>query len=264
MSHLVITGHSRGLGAALAENFLRRGFAVLGLARSENPELAALAAALPEGAGKLLQFAIDLADTAALLAWLDGPALRDFLAPAQTVHLINNAGLLQPVGPLGTQDGAALARNVAVNVTAPMLIANALPAAAPSGIDCRILHISSGVGRRPCAGWSVYAATKAALDHHARSAALDQQATLRIASIAPGVVDTDMQAEIRTSDPALFPLLPQFEALKRDGLLSSPADCAEKLARYLTSPGFSSGDVLDLREMNLPPPEPYPAPAQLP
>lgn len=259
MSHLVITGHSRGLGAALAENFLRRGFAVLGLARSENPELEALAAraaALPEGAGKLRQVAIDLADTDGLLAWLNGPALRDFLAPARAVYLINNAGLLQPVGPLGTQDDAALVRNVAVNVTAPMLLANALMATAPGGVDCRILHISSGVGRRPCAGWSVYAATKAALDHHARSAALDNLATLRIASIAPGVIDTDMQAEIRTSDPAHFPLLPQFHALKRDGLLSSPADCADKLARYLTSAGFSSGDVLDLREMNLPPPEP--------
>lgn len=264
MSHLVITGHSRGLGAALAENFLQRGFAVLGLARRPNPELVALearAAARPECVGKFRQLAIDLADTAALLTWLDGPTLRDFLAPAQAVYLINNAGLLQPVGPLGSQNGAALARNVAVNLTAPMLLANAFPAAAPSGVDCRILHISSGVGRRPCAGWSVYAATKAALDHHARSAALDNLATLRIASIAPGVIDTDMQAEIRTSDPAHFPLLPQFHALKRDGLLSSPADCAEKLARYMTSAGFSSGDVLDLREMNLPPPEP---PTQLP
>lgn len=256
MSHLVITGHSRGLGAALAENFLRRGFAVLGLARSRSPDLDRLAANNQELAGKLHQVAIDLADTAALLAWLNGPALRDFLAPAKAVYLINNAGLLQPVGPLGTQDGAALARNVAVNVTAPMLLANALPAAA-RGVDCRILHISSGVGRRPCAGWSVYAATKAALDHHARSAALDEQATLRIASIAPGVIDTDMQAEIRASDPAHFPLLPQFHALKRDGLLSSPADCAEKLARYLTSAEFSSGEVLDLREMK-------PTPAQLP
>lgn len=258
MSHLVITGHSRGLGAALAENFLRRGFAVLGLARSENPELEARVAALPELPGKFSQVAIDLADTAGLLAWLNGPTLRDFLAPAQAVYLINNAGLLQPVGPLGSQDSTALARNVAVNVTAPMLLANALVASAPAGVDCRILHISSGVGRRPCAGWSVYAATKAALDHHARSAALDQLTTLRIASIAPGVVDTDMQAEIRASDPAHFPLLPQFHALKRDGLLSSPADCADKLARYLTSAEFSSGAVLDLREMDLPPP------AQLP
>lgn len=261
MSHLVITGHSRGLGAALAENFLQRGFAVLGLARRPNPELEERAVALPERAGKFRQVAIDLADTAALLAWLNGPALRDFLAPAQAVYLINNAGLLQPVGPLGGQDGAALARNVAVNVTAPMLLANTLVGSAPAGVGCRVLHISSGVGRRPCAGWSVYAATKAALDHHARSAALDEQATLRIASIAPGVVDTDMQAEIRASNPAHFPLLPQFHALKRDGLLSSPADCAEKLARYLTSADFSSGAVLDLREMKLPP---APAPAQLP
>lgn len=242
MSHVIITGHSRGVGAALADNLLQRGFFVLGLSRHQNQDIARR---FPES---LKEVTIDLADTASLIAWIDGDHLKSFFSAAKRAYLINNAGLLQPVGPLGTQDNSALAQSIAVNVTAPMLLANALVAATPAGILRRVLHISSGVGRRPCAGWSVYSATKAALDQHARSAALDAVSDLEIASIAPGVIDTDMQVEIRSSDPEKFPPLAQYIALKRQGLLSSPAVCAEKLASYLVSDSFKNGDVVDVRD----------------
>lgn len=243
MSHAIITGHSRGVGAALAGQLLQQGFTVLGLSRQRNPSLAALAD------GRLIESRLDLADTAHLMDWLATGNLQKFLVNATRACLINNAGLLQPVGPLGTQDPAAIDRSIAVNVTAPMLLANAFAAAVPAGIDSRVLHISSGVGRRPCAGWSVYSATKAALDMHARSAALDVTPGLRVASIAPGVIDTDMQTEIRASDPAKFPPLSQFLALKNDQLLSTPEACAKKLARYLLSDDFTSGAVVDVRDM---------------
>jgi benzil reductase ((S)-benzoin forming) len=243
MSHAIITGHTRGVGAALAEQLLQRGFAVLGMARGRN---LALEQRFPE---QLAEIRLDLSDPVALLGWLGASALREFLAPASAVYLINNAGLLQPVGPLGTQEGPALMRSVATNVTAPLLLSNAVVAATKPDVRCRILHISSGVGRRPCAGWSVYSATKAALDQHARSAGLDGLPNVAIASIAPGVIDTDMQTEIRASDPEKFPPLAQFHALKRDGLLSTPAACAEKLLRYLLADEFVSGAVVDVREM---------------
>jgi len=245
MFHAIVTGHSRGLGAAIAENLLQRGLPVLGLARRENLELAV------RFAQGLRQVRVDLADSTALLAWLDGPELRDFLAGADKVLLINNAGALQPVGPLGTQDGGAIARSVALNVTAPLLLSNAVVAASPAAIERRVMHVSSGVGRRPCAGWSVYCATKAAVDHHARTAATDLVPGLIIASLAPGVIDTEMQAEIRASDAAKFPSLPQFQALKRDGLLSTPADCAGRLVNYVLSKRCRNGDVADLRDQDL-------------
>lgn len=243
MFHAIVTGHSRGLGAAIADNLLQRGLPVLGLARRENTQLAA------RFAKGLRQECLDLADSTALLAWLEGPALREFLGGADKVLLINNAGSLQPVGPLGTQDGRAIARSVALNVTAPLLLSNAVVAAAPAATEQRVLHVSSGVGRRPCAGWSVYCATKAALDHHARTAATDQVPGLIIASLAPGVIDTEMQAEIRASDATKFPSLQQFQALKRDGLLSSPADCANRLVGYVLSERCRNGDIADLRDL---------------
>lgn len=243
MDHAIVTGHSRGLGAAIAETLLDRGARVLGLARHANADLAR------RFGTRLQQVPIDLADAGALSAWLAGDTLQAFLADAPRILLINNAGSLQPVGPLGSQDNAAIARTVALNVTAPLMLSNALLAASPTASDRRILHVSSGVGRRPLPGWSVYCATKAAIDHHARTVATDRFTGLRIASVAPGVVDTDMQAEIRASNPQAFPLLDQFRALKRDGQLSSPQDCARRLVDYLLSDRFEDGAIADLREL---------------
>lgn len=241
-NRLILTGHSRGLGAAIGERFLDQGGAVLGISRRGNPPLAA------RFRETLQEIALDLADAGSLLRWLSGTRLKHFLEGAERVYLINNAGLLPPVGPVGTQDGEAIVRSVALNVTAPFLLANAVAQAAPADAPCRILHISSGVGRRPCAGWSVYSATKAALDHHARSAGLDATPHLKIASLAPGVVDTDLQAEIRAGDAAAFPLLPQFLKLKEENLLVSPQASAEKILRYLLADDFKTGDIADVRE----------------
>jgi NAD(P)-dependent dehydrogenase (short-subunit alcohol dehydrogenase family) len=237
----IVSGHSRGLGAAIAHQLLLRGIPVLALARNSN---AVLAAAFPQ---LLREVALDLADSDALAGWLAGTALADFAAGADAVALVNNAGMLQPVGPLGTQDATAIARAVALNVAAPLLLANAVAAVA-SG-ECRILHVSSGAARSAYAGWSVYGATKAALDQHARAVAEEQIVGQRIVSLAPGVIDTEMQAEIRAVAAERFPLKSRFEALKRDGQLSSAENCAGRLVAFLLSDGFGGQAVADLRQL---------------
>jgi benzil reductase ((S)-benzoin forming) len=85
----ILTGHTRGLGAAIAANLLDRNIPVLGLARGRVPD-----------ADLLVQREIDLADPGALLDWLGGTGLSDFLAASKTVLLINNAGTVQPFGLL--------------------------------------------------------------------------------------------------------------------------------------------------------------------
>ena len=106
---------------------------------------------------------------------------------------------------------------------------------------------ASGAGSSAYAGWSVYCASKAALDHHARAVALDRTPGLRIASIAPGVIDTDMQAEIRATSDDRFPDRHRFEALKRDGKLRLPDDAARELVDALLAPDFGEEPVADLR-----------------
>jgi NAD(P)-dependent dehydrogenase (short-subunit alcohol dehydrogenase family) len=172
--------------------------------------------------------------------------LQSFLAGADTALLVNNAGMLQPVGPLSGHDPAEVARAISLNVAAPLMLAAAV--AATDAAERRVLHVSSGAGRNAYPGWAIYCAGKAALDHHARAAALDQSNGLRIVSLAPGVIDTDMQAQIRATDVEHFPLRDKFQALKADGALASPEDCAGKLVAFALSPGFGKDAVADLRD----------------
>ncbi len=218
----VVTGHTRGLGAAISEQLAASGWVVLGLARSGEES-------------------VDLGDPSALVAWLSTPRLADFLSDADEIWLVNNAGVLGPAELAGAQDAVATVNAVNLNVTAPILLTDAVLRYRPGGVPVRIAHISSGAGRRPLPGWSVYCATKAALDHHAVTVASEHHDGVRIAAVAPGVVDTDMQAEIRSS--AGFPLRDDFVALKERGELASPAAAAASVIRLMGSDDFGETPV---------------------
>ena len=242
----IVTGHTRGLGAALAEQLLARGIAVLGLSRSRH---ATLKASFPM---QLEEIELELADPARVAQWIATDALRGFVSGAQTVLLINNAGMVQPIGPIEGQDAAAVASAVGLNVATPLMLASALAATSADASDRRIVHISSGAARNAYAGWSIYCATKAALDHHARAVALDQNRALRICSLAPGVIDTNMQATIRSSGTDQFPLREKFEDLKRNGQLSTPEQCATQVLDYALGDTFGQMPVADIREIAKP------------
>ena len=66
--------------------------------------------------------------------------------------------------------------------------------------------------------------------------------------MAPGVIDTDMQAELRGSDAALFPERARFVKLQADGALSSPGDCARRLLARLERADFGQAVIADIRE----------------
>lgn len=236
----VVTGHTRGLGAAIAAELASRGIPVLGIARGHSGALEA------QWGGLVTQVALDLGDPAALRGWLATDGLRAFLDGCPLALLVNNAGTVQPVGPLDTQDPAAVAMAVGLNVSAPLVLSAALAGLRADG--CRILHVSSGAGRNAYPGWSIYCATKAALDHHARAVALDGAPGLRICSLAPGIIDTGMQAEIRATPEQRFPMRGRFVELKESGQLSAPADCAARVVDYLLDPSFGARPVDDLRD----------------
>ena len=237
----LVTGHSRGIGEAVAAHLLSRGVRVLGVARRENRDLANRFPALR-------QASLDVADGAALKRWVASGAMRSFFEGAESPLLVNNAGVLQPIGPLQTQDLELVTRAVAVNVGAVMALSAAFVQTTSAAASRRILHVSSGAGRKAYAGWSIYCSTKAAIDQHARCVALDRTPNLLISSVAPGVVDTDMQAEIRASTDDRFPDRPRFVAMHRDKALPSAEQTGARLAEYLLSDVFGREPVFDLRD----------------
>lgn len=243
MIRAIVTGHSRGLGAAIANILLARDIAVLGISRHGN---AALTERYPQ---RLDEVALDLADSAALARWLEKESLAGLMNGTDTLLLVNNAGLLAPVGPLPSQPPASIAQSLACNIGAALMLAAAAAHVAAGKGNLRILHLSSGAGRNAIPGWSVYGAGKAALDHHARAVATDASPGIRICSLAPGVIDTDMQTEIRATPPENFPLRARFEQLKVNGGLARPEDCAARIVEFLLSPGFGETPVADLREL---------------
>ena len=231
----IVTGHTKGLGAAIAAELIKRGIPVLGLARGRAAAVSDL----------LTEIEVDLSDSAALAAFVEGDTLAGWLRDEGATLLVNNAGVVAPVGPLAAQDPLAALRAVTLNVAAPLALAAAVVRASRG--ERRILHVSSGAGRNAYPGWSVYCATKAALDRHAEAVLQDGDPTVRCCSLAPGVIDTGMQAQIRATPETHFPMKERFVQLKQEGALAAPADCARKLVAYLLAPGFGSTPVDDLR-----------------
>ncbi|WP_314377738.1 SDR family NAD(P)-dependent oxidoreductase [Neisseria elongata] len=240
MRKAVISGHSRGLGYALAEHYLRTGWAVFGLARGR---------ADLRPSENLFQAELDLSDAGLLAQKLSDGLLADFIRDADELLLINNAGTTAPNALLGRQGLSEIVRAVALNVTAPLLLSDYLLSARPDGVHLKIVHIGSGAGRREYAGWSVYGAGKAALDRHALCAAAEGHPTFSIACIAPGVVDTEMQREIRNADCRDFPLQPRFRALKDGAKLQSAADTAAKIAAMIEAENFGCKPLADVRDV---------------
>lgn len=242
----IVTGSSRGLGRAVVEQLLARGHHVLALARAKTE--------LPVPAGATLEaWQVDLAAPAAVAerlgAWLqaqDGTAVS-------AVNLINNAATVSTPAPLADSDLAELGNAVRVGLEAPLLLSAAfLRATASWACPRKLMLVSSGLGRRAMAGSASYCAAKAGLDHLARALALEEAALpngARVVSLAPGVIDTDMQVQLRSADAARFPERVRFQGLKDSGQLDSPAQAAAKLLRALDRADYGSNPVSDVREM---------------
>lgn len=240
MNVTVITGASRGLGLAMAQQRLAEGHRVLCIAR-RSPQLQHPA---------LEAWTADLADAAPVAArlapWL--AALQD----VQSIALINNAGVISQLAPLERVAAADLTNALRVGLEAPALLSAAfLQATAGWAVPRKVLLISSGLGRRAMAGSASYCAAKAGLDHLARAVALEQAALpngARIVSLAPGVIDTDMQVQLRSADPAAFPDRARFVGLKEGGQLDSPARAAARCLHLLDHPDFGTNPVADVRD----------------
>lgn len=250
MTHLtLITGASRGMGLAMARQLLAAGHDLLCMARKVNDELAAQAQRLGR---RCEQWPQDLARADAVTGRLDTWLRAQDWEALSSVTLINNAGLIPRIASLEDIPALEMRDALRVDLEAPMLLTGAfLGATAHWRIPRKVLNISSGLGRKAMASQAVYCAAKAGMDHFTRCIALEQAALpngARVCSLAPGVIDTDMQVQLRGADPDRFPDRGNFVGLKDKGVLSSPEEAAARVLAYLARADFGSHPVGDVRD----------------
>jgi len=228
----VITGASRGLGAGLAAAFRERGLR-LGLCARSEP-------ALPDGPDVVAR-RLDVRDPAALAAFT-----ADVEARFGAIELwINNAGVLEPIAPLRDVAPDAARAHLEVNVLGVLLGTQAFVRhLRRRGGEGVLVNVSSGAAQKAYAGWSVYCAAKAAVDRLTECVALEEAASgLRAYSVAPGVIDTDMQALIRAMPPERFPDAPRFVERKRTGSFNTPGFVAEHVLALAFDPAARPAEV---------------------
>jgi benzil reductase ((S)-benzoin forming) len=248
-THLtIITGASRGMGLALAQRLAVPGNTLLCISRHANPALEQQAKAQNVA---LTQWPADLSDAAPVAqqfaAWLSGKA-HDFAS----VTLVNNAGMIPAIAPLSDVPASDISAAMRVGVEAPMLLTSAfLQATASWAIPKKVLNVSSGLGRRAMASQAGYCAAKAAMDHFTRCLALEEALKphgAKVCSLAPGVIDTDMQVQLRAARDSSFPDKANFVGMKQSGALTSPHEAAGRLIAYLARADFGSNPVGDVRD----------------
>ena len=219
----IVTGASRGIGAHLVREILREPDAVvLGISRKASSE------------ARVQSVLADLATPEGRRAAMQAVEAKLLERPWAKAVLLNNAGMVEPVASIERLDPEELERNIGLNVTAVIALMHAFLVGSKSIPVRRVINISSGAAKRAYYGWAAYCGAKSAVDAASNIAALEAEqdgSGVVVTSLAPGMVDTDMQALLRGVDEALFPHSTQFRKVKADGGLKRPEDVAEKILR---------------------------------
>ena len=242
----LVTGASKGLGRSICDILASNGFTVIGIAR-KSKELSSLENYLKNTNPKSATFACDLssenqiASTAAKIT-------NDF----PLIHgLVHNAGIIGPVGSMFNVETNLWNETIQVNLLAVQQLTKLLYTSMVNAQRCRVTTISSGAAVNSLESWSAYCTSKAGLEMWTRSLA-DEGSNQGISavSVAPGIVDTDMQATIRSVPADDFPMVEKFIDFHNDGDLVAPDVVAEYLFELMTDHSMEdSGDRFDVREL---------------
>ena len=230
----IITGVSRGIGKALAEHFLSKNHAVIGIGRAysiQNPNFHFLE--------------LDLLDVHAI-QHLQLPTIE-----SEEIILINNAGIIGNIERISSMTEDCISEIMQVNVIAPIQLTRKISKFCGHEKLFTLVNISSGAGKRPIPSWAGYCASKAAIDLFSQTFLLEERElgkATKVYSVSPGVIDTDMQIQIRTTDEKAFSSLENFQNLKSENKLETPERIALKLNKLLS---FDYGDevIFSLNEL---------------
>ena len=189
----LITGTGSGIGKALAELLLSENYLIFGYSRTNQIE------------NKNFTFTkIDLSDMEAVQK-LQFPNVN----VASDVLLVNNAATIGSILPIDKKTNEEILREYNLNIISPTLLSRKF-INNYSDNKKLLINIGSGAANIAIASWSTYCATKSGLDMLTEVIQKEKHESLKVFSIHPGVVNTNMQEEIRKSDADFFPIKQQF------------------------------------------------------
>lgn len=250
MKHVIITGASKGFGASLTRKMIGSGQCYHLIARGQMDDLVA---EIEKQGATVFRYAFDLSETGEIEGLMNRIAGSITPESATFIALVNNAGMLSPIGPVGKYDAGTYHKNLQVNFTAPAMLSHCFIQKFQHYTAVkRIVMISSGAANNPYHGWSHYCSTKAGVDMLTKCIALEQskmEHPVHCISFNPGRMETDMQREIRNVGKNDFEMVDDFIRARNQGELGDPDAVAAILADQLFADRFPNGRILRRSEL---------------
>lgn len=235
MKYAVVTGSSRGLGESIIKLLMEQEVHVIGIARNSNVQLKKRAAELSIS---YEEDVCDLTNPSQIEQVFTSVSNKVFSKETEAVYLINNAAMVDPIDISGNHSIGQLTNHVHVNLLAPMITTNLfLEKAMQEDIPVIITNVTSGAANRAVYGWSNYCSTKAGLDRFTETVATEQNdldTKNKVILFNPGIMDTEMQGEIRSSNKDSFKDVDTFIQYKNENNLRDTDEVANVLVRILS------------------------------
>ena len=234
--HVLLTGSSKGIGKEIAILLLKQKFKVYGFSRSNS---------------------INHQDFIFNKINLSKPKTIDKLElpvikKNEYVFLINNAGDIGEIDRFGNKNNNEIISEFNINLVSPTILCNkVIKKYRLKTENIIIINISSGAALRAIKGWSTYCQSKAAIDMLTRAVEAENNKNIRVFSIYPGIVDTNMQHKIRSTTEKKFPLKKKFVEYFQNNELVEPLVVAKKIVHIMTNLNKYQSNMVSLRDLSI-------------
>lgn len=245
MKLFLITGTSKGLGYHLLQTALHANDHVVSITRNITP------GNLPAEQRGLWQVQVDLASDIYFEDKIEAMFKHLKLDQYSHIVLINNAAVVEPIGPSDQIDNQQVQSNIVVNLQAPMMLTKKfLGLVKDTSGKIVTVNVSSGAAYRPIVAWSAYCATKAGLNMYTQCLAKEylHDSRYHFYNFSPGIMDTDMQEQIRSKSKEQFSRVDDFIQYQKTGRLRDPKLVAQQIYKLVSqAQDFSKVDY-DIEE----------------